>query len=192
MRTTIKRLAAALLLCFLAVSPLVAQTNTPVEAEPASRSLADIERQKLQLDKDLATDKLNADKDAVEKKYDAQREMVHDIAWNSWVIFVIAIFFFGYLKDKRRHETIRLMIEKGTPITPELLDGLRKKSRLIVRTSYDSHGYLCWGITLTLVGIAMIVFSVWGKAGWIVLAIGVADLILWFIDKANSNDSQAK
>jgi hypothetical protein len=120
--------------------------------------------------------------------------IIHDLAWNSWVVLVIAIFFFGYLKDKRRHETIRLMIEKGTPMTPELLDGLRKKSRL-GRSTYDPNGYLCRGIVGTLVAIALMISFQWGAgrfAGWIVLAVGVAHLILWVIERAHSNGGPSK
>lgn len=194
MRTTLNKLAAALLLGFLAISPLKAQNTPSVEAETnvAAKSSPEIEKEKLQLDKELARDRLNAEKEMAANKNDAQRMMVHDIAWNSWVIFVIAIFFFGYLRDKRRHETIRLMVEKGTPLTPELLEGLRKKRSN--RASYDQRGYLCWGVTEILVGGALIVVFHGGArmAGWIVLAVGIANLILWFIDKKYSNGGQSK
>jgi hypothetical protein len=131
----------------------------------------------------------------VNNRVDSHKMIVHDLAWNSWVLFAISIYFFGYLKDRRRHETIRMMIEKGTPITPEILDGLRKKSRFGAR-AYDPQGYLCWGITEVLVGIGlMIAFPHNGgahAAGWIVLAVGIANLVLWFIDRAHSNGSQSK
>lgn len=213
MRTTLTKLAAMLLLCSVAIFPCRAQSNTPIEAEPATRQLTGIEKQKMEADKDLEKTRLDNEKDIqktrmdndkdLEKtrldnekqmantRSDNQRSMIHDLAWNSWVLFAIAIFFFGYLRDKRRHETIRLMVEKGTPITPELLDGLRKKK---TRANYDPHGYLCWGVTLVLVGVALMVAFHGGAhmAGWIVLAVGMANLILWFIDRANSNGGQAK
>jgi hypothetical protein len=196
MRTILNKVAAGLLLGFLAISPLAAQNGTPMEADTNStpRYSEEFAKQKLELEKEMTKDRLDTEKDIASSKYQSQRLMVHDIAWNSWVVLVILVFFFGYLKDKRRHETIRLMVEKGTPLTPELLDGLRKKPRRGAR-AYDSQGYLCWGITETLVAVAlMIVFHSGGgrTAAWIVLAVGVANLLLWCIDKLFGNSGQNK
>jgi hypothetical protein len=217
MRTLLNKCAVAVMLTFLAISSLTAQNTAPIEADtnrtaPNSggaeilwKPSETIQKQKLEIDKDLEKTRLDNQKDLektrldnekamANSRSDAHRLIVHDLAWNSWVIFAIAIFFFGYLKDKRRHETIRMMIEKGTPMTPELLDGLRKKPRLGVR-GYDPQGYLCWGITEVLVAIAlMICFHSGGGriAGWIVLAVGVANLILWCIERAHSNGGQSK
>ena len=221
----LKQLSAAMLFCFLAISPLPAQNPAPLEAatnNPAVSAAAspkldrdlekmridndkeierarldnakEIERAKLDNEKDLERTKLDNEKQIAINRTDRGKMMVHDLAWNSWVLFAISIFFFGYLRDKRRHDTIRLMIEKGTPITPELLDGLRKKPRLGA-SNYDPRGYLCWGITEVLVGAALLIlFSSGGGhiAGLIVLAVGVANLILWFIDRAHSNGGQTK
>jgi hypothetical protein len=203
----LNKLAAAALMTFLAISPLLAQNTTPIEAntnQTAAYSEA-VQKQKLDIDKDLEKTRLDNEKDLEKTRLDNDKQvainrtdshkmMVHDLAWNSWVIFVIAIFFFSYLKDKRRHVTIRLMVEKGTPITPELLDGLRKKPRLGAR-SYDPQGYLCWGVTEVLVAVALMISlnSQAGRiAGWIVLAVGVANLILWVIDRTHSNGGQSK
>jgi hypothetical protein len=207
MTIILNKLAAAALLTFLAMSPLLAQNTTPIEAgtnktEPISggaeilwKPSEALQKQKLELDKDLESDRLMAERQIATSRMDNHRLIIHDLAWNSWVLFVIAIFFFNYLKDKRRHETIRLMIEKGTPMTPELLDGLRKKSRVGART-YDPQGYLCWGITEVLVAIALIILFQHNRggqiAGGIVLAVGAANLILWIIDRAHSNGGQSK
>jgi hypothetical protein len=207
MRIILNKLAAAALLSFLAISPVRSQTVAPIEAgtNHAGQYSEALTRTKLDIDKDLEKTRLDNEKDVEKTRLDNEkqmannrsdnyRSMIHDLAWNSWVLLVIAIFFFGYLRDKRRHETIRLMVEKGTPITPEVLDGLRKKPRLGVRT-YDPQGYLCWGITEVLVAIAlMISFHNGGGriAGWIVLAVGVANLILWVIERAHSNGGQSK
>jgi hypothetical protein len=218
MKTMLSKLAATALLCFLAISPMLAQNTTPVEGDTnqsAAYSEAvqkqklindkdlektrmdnekDLEKTRLDIDKDLQKTRLDNEKSMANSRSDNHRSIVHDLAWNSWIILVIAIFFFGYLKDKRRHETIRLMVEKGTSITPEVLDGLRKKPRG-ARAGYDPNGYLCWGITEVLVAIAlMICFHSGGGriAGWIVLAVGVANLILWLIDRAHSNRGQSK
>jgi hypothetical protein len=195
MRTILNKLAAAALLSFLAVSPLLAQTTAPIGDTNRTTAYSEaVQQQKLESDRQLASDQIMAQRQIATSKMDNHRLIIHDLAWNSWVLFVIAIFFFGYLKDKRRHETIRLMIEKGTPVTPEILDGLRKKSRLGART-YDPQGHLCWGITEVFVAVALMISFQAGAgrtAAWIVLAVGVANLILWFIGRAHSSGGQSK
>ena len=154
----------------------------------------DIEKTRLDNEKDIEKTKLDNEKQMANSRSDSQRSMIHDLAWNSWVLFAIAIFFFGYLRDKRRHETIHLMIEKGTPITPELLDGLRKKPRFSAG-NYDPKGYLCWGVTEVLVAVALLYAFPHGgahTAGWIVLAVGVANLILWVIERAHSDGNSGQ
>jgi len=207
MKTILKTIAVMCLFCLVALRPLGAQAA--LVGESGMSNLLETQKlqlekeadaQRMQLEKDLESDRLNQQKEIAKARYDSEKDMVHDLAWNSWVIFVIAMFFFEYLKNKRRHETIRLMIQKGTPITPELLAALGKKSSLRlganVNTSIDPCGYLRWGITLTLVGFALLVAIHGGGgfvlAGWILLAVGVADLILWFIDRSASKNDQAK
>ena len=220
MKTLFSKLAAGLLLGFLAISPLSAQNSNSIEADTnhtteALRYSEALQKQKIQNDRDLERTRidnernlqrtrldnerdlektrLDNEKQMANSRSDNHRSMVHDLAWNSWVILVIAFFFFGYLRDKRRQETIRLMVEKETPLTPELLDGLRKKRQ---RAAYDSQGYLCWGVTYDVCGHCLddcvSVRSRAYTAGWIVLAVGVANLILWFIERAYSNGGQSK
>jgi hypothetical protein len=215
MKTIFKQLAAMMVLGVLAVSPVLAQNAAPLEARTNTATSQkpgldkDLEKTRIDNEKDLEKTRLDNQKD-IEKtrldnemqmansRSDNRRSMVHDLSWNSWVVFAIVFGIAGLYvsneRDKRRQETIRLMIEKGAPITPEVLDGLRKRSRLGAR-SYDLRGYLSWGITEVLVGIAIIclVDSRGGRiAGWIVLAVGAANLILWFIDRAHSNGGQSK
>jgi Domain of unknown function (DUF6249) len=193
MRTILNTLAAGLLLGFLASSPLLAQDALPVEAntnQTGGYSEA-FQVQKLELEQQMQKDRLQTEKDMASSKYDSQHSMVHDLAWNSWILCIIGILIFDYLKDKRRHETIRLMVEKGTPLTPEILASIQKnRGRLSVRTPYDRHCYLRWGVTLVAVGIGLTFFA--PKAAWIVLAIGIAHLILWFVDRSHPNDDKTK
>ncbi len=194
------KLAATLLMSLIAVSGLRAEPNPELQqlesnnAQLSSQEMInELAEKKLDLENQQASERLGADKEMAAKRYDAERQMVHDLAWNSWVLFAIAMALFCYLRDKRRHETIRVMIEKGVPVTPELLDNLRKKRS--PRPAYDPRGYLFWGIILTLVATAWMIVCPWGagrSAAWIVLAVGVANLILWFIDKAHSNGGQSK
>jgi hypothetical protein len=189
----LKKLAVGLLLGFLTSSPLLAQDASPVEAntnQTGGYSEA-FEIQQIELQNEMQKNRLQTEKDMVTAKYESQHSMVHDIAWNSWIICIIGVLIFNYFKEKRQHETIRFMVEKGMPLTPEILGGLRKpRGRLTVRTAYDPYGYLRWGVTLLAVGIGLIFLS--EKAAGIVIAIGIANLILWFIDRSHTNGDKTK
>jgi len=189
MKTIFKQLATAIVLGFLVISPVLAQNAAPLEAATNNHAASPAASEKTGLDNEKHMDNSRSDN---------HRSLVHYLSWDSWVIFAIVFGVAGLyvtnLRDKRRHETIRLMIEKGTPVTPELLDGLRKKSSSGAK-AHDPHGYLCWGITEVLVAIALFIVFPYGAgrtAAWIVLAVGVANLILWFIDRAHSNGGQSK
>jgi len=82
------------------------------------------------------------------------------------------------------HETLRAMIEKGMPVTPELVASLKPKN--------DARGqqmcYLLPGLICTAVGIGFLVNG--GRAGLIPLLIGVAFLIAWQVEKRSTKANQ--
>jgi hypothetical protein len=141
---------------------------------------------KTDAEKAIAINKTDAEKAIAINRKDKQWGMIHDLAWNSWILVVIAYFGFSYLKARRRHETIRLMVEKGIPVTPEVLAGLRHKEKW-QGPSYDRSGYLRWGILLVAIGVGVLIVA--GKAGWIVILIGLANLIMWMLEIANRSGS---
>jgi hypothetical protein len=155
---------------------LSAQTNSPAPSVLSDKSTVDIERAKIEAERNV---NLNAQ--------DSKKMMVHDLAWNSWVVFAIAALCFGHLKSRMRFNTIRFLVEKGVPLTPELIESLKNKSRLSVKTKYDGHGYLSWGIILLAAGIGL--WFAAGKAGLIVLFVGAANLVLWTVDRMCQKNS---
>jgi hypothetical protein len=69
------------------------------------------------------------------------------------VLIVVATYVLRYNTDRQRHQTIRLMIEKGMTIPPELLKTGRSSLR--------------GGLVLMGVGIGYCVsFGLWGKSFW--------------------------
>ena len=197
MKTTLKKFIAILLLSVLGFASLPAQTNLPEAVELSAKDSAEIMKKKLEIEREITRTKLDIEKEITKTKLDIEKQlalnqqdavkmMVHDLAWNSWVLFAIAAVFFAQLKARMRHETIRQMIEKGVPLSPELLQGLKGRSRLGARSSYDQHGYLFWGVILLAVGIGLLLVS--GKVGWIVLLVGIAELILWNVDRNSQNN----
>jgi len=99
-------------------------------------------------------------------------------------VAIVAIFLnFLHRRNKMMHETLRAMIEKGMPLTPELLAGLTVKFRPL-NTPLP-------GLVMTGIGAALLTIDpVRYKAGWIVLFVGVALLIFWLVERRNKNDGQ--
>lgn len=192
MKNTIKKLLAVALLSALAICSLPAQTNPPVGGVLSGKDLTAIQVAKIKAETDIAQRKLDDDKSIIENRESAHKMMVHDLAWNSWVLAVVGgIFLCGFFKTKRNkqtQETVRLMVEKGSPVTPEIITALKSKDRSGSRI--DPYGHLAWGLILLAVGGGLLVMCV--KAGWIVLLIGGAFLILWIVERLSSNSGQSK
>lgn len=114
------------------------------------------------------------------------------------VLIVGMALFFKFRKDRLAHETVRAMIEKGVPITPELLAQLKNRDPEDDKPK-DGSRYLLPGLICGGVGAGLLISSRMGgsgiqglppAAGWIVLFIGVAFLIVWIVEKNNKNDAQ--
>jgi hypothetical protein len=103
------------------------------------------------------------------------------------VAILVVIFHFRYRRNKMMHETLRVMIEKGVPVTPELIASLttKEKGRHETENSQTRY-YLLPGLILTGIGIGVV--SLAGKPGLIVLFIGVAFLIVWSVEKKNKGN----
>ena len=201
MKNLIKKILAVALLSALAISSLPAQTNPPAAAVLSGKDTVEIEKAKIAAETDIAQRKLDNEKSIIQKREDARKMMVHDLAWNSWVLAVVGgILFCGLFRTKRdrqMQETVRLMVEKGTPVTPEIITAL--KSKATSRPGVDPYGYLARALILVAVGSGLLVaYYMYGcgfamvEAGWIVLLIGVANLILWIADRLTSKSGQSK
>jgi hypothetical protein len=214
MKNTLKKFLAITLLSAVAIIQLPAQTNPPTAGMLSTKDSAEIEKAKVEADKELARQKLDVEKtetlnaqDAAKSEalnaqdaakaevlnvQDAKKMMVHDLVWNSWVLAVLGYILlsglFRHQRNKLVQQTVRLMIEKGSPVTPELVTALKSRNRSGSRI--DPHGHLAWGLILAAVGIGVMMVA--GKAGWIVLLIGGAFLLLWIVDRCSSNNGQPK
>ena len=98
------------------------------------------------------------------------------------VMVVAAIMFFSYLKSRSLHRTVRMMVEKGQPVPPELLSS-PAAAPVIVRPWYD----LRRGIVLVSVGVGVVMFfgisAGWDNGVWalglIPGLIGLGYLLAW-------------
>jgi hypothetical protein len=106
------------------------------------------------------------------------------------VAIIIVIGYFGHRRNKLAHETMRAMIEKGMPMTPELVAEIRNRSS--TTSTGGRSRRLLPGLILTGVGTALLIAGSGGdrRGGWIVLFIGMAFLIVWFVEQKNQNNSQ--
>ena len=117
------------------------------------------------------------------------------IAIVSPFIMVVAIIalagYFGHRRNKMTHETLRAMIDKGVPITPELVAELRSKHAPGVMQGRMRGGGLFPGLVLAGIGTAVLITdSGHGAGGWIVLFIGVAFLVVWLVERQNRNNAE--
>ena len=101
------------------------------------------------------------------------------------VVIVGLALYFRYRRERLAHETMRVMVEKGVPITPELIQqlGKRRSRRLLP------------GLVLIGIGGAMLISNhSWSTGfqgppggGLILLFIGLAFLIVWLVER-NKDD----
>jgi hypothetical protein len=94
------------------------------------------------------------------------------------VAIIIIVFYFKHRRHQMMNETLRAMIDKGTPITPELLNSLKgNKNGVGVFGSFvRQRNDLRTGVILMGIGLGILFFA--GKPGWIVFFIGLAYLIV--------------
>ena len=100
------------------------------------------------------------------------------------VAIVAVVLFFKHRRNAMMHQTLRAMIEKGVPVTPELVAALRSQC--------DGGGqrmcYLLPGLIFSAVGIGLLINA--GRGGLIPLLIGIAFLVSWQVEKRSTHGNQ--
>jgi hypothetical protein len=196
MKTSFARFLAVIFLSAFALLPLRAQTNLSAEAGVDSAASAEIlpgdsdevKIKKLEMQKDMEANRLDYERHMSDEKLDTTKGIIHDLVWGSWVLVVLALVAVGYFRNRMAQETLRLMIEKGQPLTPELVIAIKSKNRS--RGAHDPQGYLALGGLIAGVGAGLLLIH--QKAGWVVLLIGAAYLVLWLVERGFSRNGQLK
>jgi len=107
------------------------------------------------------------------------------------IAIVFVIFFFRARYNRERLETIRLMVEKGVEIRPELLTGNGEQKK--------EKGPLASAMSSLFLGIGVILFflvfqvgppGLWG-VGFIPLFIGLGKLVAWRVESRNGSSDHA-
>lgn len=122
---------------------------------------------------------LEREKTTQQRNSGPQVDIVAPTGFFLLILAVVALTVSASLKKTRqRHETIRLLLEKGMPISPELLDVPRKPA-----------SNLGQGLSLIAVGVGLMIMlaaidsspGLW-TTGLIPLLLGAAKLLMWKIE----------
>jgi uncharacterized membrane protein len=212
------RFLAAMLFSAIAIVPLQAQTsasaenatNQPVtvtDSAPASNAVAAVGTQtqkKSSESSSVRTDNTGLPHihfQATEGKNPVV-DTVAIVAIFGMPVAIVAIMFYTiHRRNKLVHENLRAMIDKGIPITPELVDSLKGKHSGALNQPLSTGGHplaksgrarrLLPGLVLTGVGAALMISGHWfGGPGLIVLFIGIAFLIVWLVERMDRSNNQ--
>ena len=122
-------------------------------------------------------------------------DIVSIMAIFGMIVTIVAIMFYTiHRRNKLVHENLRAMIEKGIPITPELVESLKGKHSSVFSQALSTDGRplakssrsrrLLPGLILTGIGAALMISGHWfGGPGLIVFFIGIAFLIVWLVER---------
>jgi hypothetical protein len=209
---------AAILFSAIAIVPLQAQTNAPAEngtagivavtdSAPASNAVA-VTGTKAQKPSSESSS-VRTDNTALPHIHFQATEgknpvvdIVAIVAIFGMPVAIMAIMFYTiHRRNKLVHENLRAMLEKGIPITPELVDSLKGKHSGAFNQIPFTDGYpfpkpsrsrhLLPGLILTGVGAALMINGRhFGGGELIVLFIGLAFLIVWFVERRDRNNDQ--
>jgi hypothetical protein len=125
-----------------------------------------------------------------EKGFDVESIVAIVCTFGMPVAIVAIALYFKYRRNKMAHETLRMLIEKGTSITPELVASLKGKG--MGDGNVRSRGpALLPGLVVAGIGAALLISdSGHSKGGWIVLFIGLAFLVVWLMERKHPSDPQ--
>jgi Domain of unknown function (DUF6249) len=179
---TIFKVFAIAALAVLAICPLRAQTNPPAATPDYSNGPIRIDSKGVHIGGANPIEiKLSDFARREGKDRQTDWESVEAIFCSSLMpLGIVALAIFArHRRERLMHETVRTMIEKGQPVTPELLTSLGNRN--ILRTK------LLPGLILVGVGAGMLCGDERVSSGaLIVLFIGIAFLIVWLTER-NSN-----
>lgn len=102
------------------------------------------------------------------------------------IIVVSLQLYFRHQRNKMLHETIRSMVDKGTPIPPELFTNATNGADSWPRRG--PHRDLRYGLLCLGVGIGILITGY--PSGWIVLLVGVAFVLASILEKRDKGDRQ--
>ncbi len=92
--------------------------------------------------------------------------------------------YFKHRRVKLLHDSLRAMLEKGVPMTPELIESLKPRDE----GRGQGKCYLLAGLITCAAGIGVMINL--GRPGWVPLLIGAAFLTAWLVERRGAGPDQ--
>jgi hypothetical protein len=213
MKNTSTRFLAAILFSAIAISSLRAQTNA---ADGTAATATSTNSNTVVAARDVSTVRETISPAGSEERNQRRNNSASGNFWNIWsnvaiivplagmfigfaipVTIIIIIAYASHRRHKMANETLRAMIEKGLPITPELVASLKSKSSDDAGEDADagsgagasagnqSRKDLRNGLILTGIGAGVVMLC--GSPGWIIVFLGVAFLLIGMLNLGKGN-----
>jgi hypothetical protein len=189
------RFLTAMLFSAIAIVPLPAQTNAPVE-NATNQPTAVTDNSSIPAGGQNAARVKVPGLEAYASGKPAMEEIVAIVGFFGVPVAIVAIMFYTiHLRNKLVHETIRAMVEKGIPMTPELIASVKPKgSAANFQVKVDGGStrtrHLLPGLILVGAGLGGMVIDM--RWALIILLVGVAFLIVWLVERKQHNTEPPK
>jgi hypothetical protein len=198
MKTTLTKLLATIFLFTLAAVPLRAQTNTSTETGMTNSAVTNTVSQVTASDSQGArlpsvrvdAPSFHINGEDIKQSLAVMIPIIAIVMGCSIPIVIVGLqLYFRHRKNIVLHETLRVMVEKGVPIPPEMFKKPEQQSMEHDKSDGKRpRNDLRAGLILTGIGIGTVMLA--GKAGYIILFIGVAFVVASLLEKKDKNDAQ--
>jgi hypothetical protein len=198
MKITSPTFFATILLCTLVALPLQAQTNTLAELGTTNAVVTNTLSQVTAGDSQGArlpsvrvdAPSFHMNGEDIKQSLAVMIPIIAIVMGCSIPIVIVGLqLYFRHRKNIVLHETLRTMVDKGVPIPPEMFKKTEEGSTERCKSDgKHPRNDLRTGLILTGMGIGIVILA--GKAGYIILFMGVAFLVIALLEKKDKNKEQ--
>ncbi len=194
MKNALTKLFATILFSTIAIVSLWAQTNaessltnaavTNVTAQAAAGNFQNVQYSPVRVD----APSFHINGEDIKQSLAVMIPIIAIVMGCSIPIVIVGLqLYFRHRKNIVLHETVRTMVEKGVPIPPEIFQ--RTEHVFMERGSAKRpRNDLRNGLMLIGIGIGIVILA--GRAGYIMLFMGVAFVVASFFEKKDKDSAQ--
>jgi hypothetical protein len=194
MKNALTKLFATILFSTIAIVSLWAQTNaessltnaavTNVTAQAAAGNFQNVQYSPVRVD----APSFHINGEDIKQSLAVMIPIIAIVMGCSIPIVIVGLqLYFRHRKNIVLHETVRTMVEKGVPIPPEIFQ--RTEHVFMERDSAKRpRNDLRNGLMLIGIGIGIVILA--GRAGYIMLFMGVAFVVASFFEKKDKDSAQ--
>jgi hypothetical protein len=196
MKTTSQIFFATILLCTFAALPLQAQTSTAAETGMTNSEVTNTVSQAKAGDSqgvrspDIRVDapSFHINGEDIKQSLAVMIPIIAIVMGCSIPIVIVGLqLYFRHRQNIVLHETLRTMVDKGVPIPPEMF---KKTERECMEHDKPRRPRNDLRNGLVFLGMGIGIVMVAGKAGYIILFMGVAFVVASLLEKKDKNDAQ--